>query len=175
MPSGDKQLLVTLPWSYDSEREVNKPGYRHHCRYVESLPARYPNVEFQENSMQPLPLLLDEASAQVTMCSSTVGEAASAHVRSLMLCPTLHAGGAHNGFLRELEGTGLVNFGRLETDNIVAWIDACPMRDFCSVSAYDAEKQHPAELAFYAALIERVKASNVKVPTAESTIAKEAT
>jgi len=155
--------------------QMNKPGYRHHRRYVESLPARYPNVEFQEASTRPLPMLLDEASAHVTMCSSTVGEAAAAHVPSLMLCPTLHAGGAHDGFFRELEGTGLVTFGTLKTDAIVAWIEACPPRDPGSVPAYDAERQHTAELAFYAALIERVKAGTVKMATAEPTIAKEAT
>lgn len=155
--------------------QMNKPGYRHHRRYVESLAARYPNLEFKESSTRPLPLLLDEVSAHVTMCSSTVGEAAAAHVPSLMLCPTLHEGGAHDGFFRELEGTGLVTFGMLETDAIVAWIEACPPRDPGSVPAYDAERQHPAELAFYATLIERVKAGTGKMAIAEPAISKEAT
>jgi len=141
--------------------QMIKPGYRHHSRYVKSLPARYPHVECARASTMPLPLLLDEVCGHITMSSSSVGEAASANVPSLMLCPTLRRGGAHDGFFRELEGSGLVTFGELDTEAIVAWIERCAPRIGRNQSGYDAEQRHQAELRFYAAVIERAKATPV--------------
>lgn len=131
--------------------QMNAPGYRHHRRRIEALAARHPHVEVTQATSWPLPLLLDEVAAHMTMSSSAVGEAAVAGVRSLALCPTLHAGGAHHGLFRELEQDGLVAFGRLDAADIARWLDACvppPRRD-----THDDGAAGEREARFYAELI----------------------
>jgi len=138
--------------------QMNKHGYRHHRRYIQSLPARYPNVEWERATAWPLPLLLDEVCAHVTMSSSSVGEAAAANVPSLTLCPTLHPGGALHGTFRELEAEGHLTFGKLDTEAIIAWIEASAIR-IRERPPYDAEQRHGEELVFYAALLERTRSA----------------
>lgn len=140
--------------------QSNSPGYAHHRSYIESLAARFANVETRRASVDPLPLLLEEACGHVTMSSSAVGEAAAAWVPSLMLCPTLRPGGAHEGFFRELESEGWVTFGTLDPNEIVAWILRCPTPAERGRPAIDVEAEHRAELGFYADLIERARRSS---------------
>jgi len=137
--------------------QMNQNGYRHHRHYIEALPARFPNVAWQEASTRPLPLLLDEAIGHITMSSSSVGEAAATRVRSLMLCPTLHAGGAQYGYFRELETEGMVTFGTLNADAILDWIARCGAIG-TTRAVYDVEGRQAEELDFYRALLERAKA-----------------
>jgi hypothetical protein len=137
--------------------QMTSPGYRHHRRYVESLASRFPHVEAQRATDDPLPLLLDDAACHITMSSSSVGEATAAGVPSLMLCPTLHPGGAHAGFFKELEREGVVTFGRLEADAIVDWIDRWGSASERPKSTHYTESVHQAELSFYASLIERAR------------------
>jgi hypothetical protein len=139
--------------------QMTSPGYRHHRRYIESLASRFPHVEVQRATDDPLPLLLDEVACHITMSSSSVGEAAAAGVPSLMLCPTLHPGGAHDGFFKELERDGSVTFGRLEANAIVEWIGRCGAACEHRQAAHYTESSHQAELSFYAGLIERAGAA----------------
>ena len=134
--------------------QMNQNGYRHHRTYIEALPARFPNVAWQEASTRPLPLLLDEAIGHITMSSSSVGEAAATQVSSLMICPTLQPGGALHGFFRELEAEGLVTFGPLDAGKILDWIGARAASDKVR-APYDVESRHAEELAFYRALLAR--------------------
>jgi hypothetical protein len=187
-----KQVLVTLQWGYDGERDslssiipngilhpaleaafmspeskdtrflvrmhpiqMIKPGYRHHLRYIQKLANSLPNVEYAEASSRPMPLLLDEVDAHITMSSSSIGNAAEAGVKSLALCPTLHEGGAHFGFFRELEASDMVTFGSLDTAAILSWIAQRTRRS--THQANDAEQRHGGELAFYRKLMEVAK------------------
>lgn len=131
--------------------QVNAPGYAHHRRRIEKLAARHPHVEYTLATAWPLPLLLDEVSAHVTMSSSSVGDAAAAGVKSLALCPTLQAGRANHGLFRELEASGQLRFGRLAADDILDWLDTTtlpPPRDpRCDSEAFKREA------AFYAGLL----------------------
>ncbi len=131
--------------------QMNAPGYRHHRRRIEALAARHSHVEVAHATSWPLPLLLEEVTAHMTMSSSAVGEAAVAGVRSLALCPTLHPGGAHHGLFRELEHDGLVTFGRLDPADIVRWLDGCapPARR----DIHDEGAAGEREARFYAELI----------------------
>jgi len=193
MPEGRRnQVLVTLQWGYDGEREalgsivpngvlhpaleaaiarsvgqyrflirmhpiqLNKTGYRHHRRYIRSLAARYPNVEWEQASARPLPLLLDEVFAHITMSSSAVGEAATAGVPSLMLCPTLHPGGANHGMFADLAAAGHVTFGKLDENAILEWLES-KAASLPSPPPYEVEKRHGAELALYRGLMERAE------------------
>jgi hypothetical protein len=140
--------------------QMNQNGYRHHRHYIEALPARFPNVSWLEASTRPLPLLLDEAIGHITMSSSSVGEAAATRVPSLMRCPTRHKGGAQYGYFRELEAEGMVTFGTLEAEPILAWIARCGSSDKARAS-YDVEGRQAEELAFYRALLERAHANRL--------------
>ena len=137
--------------------QINAPGYAHHRRCIESVAARFPNVETERASADPLPLLLDTVCGHITMSSSAVGEAVAAGVPSLMLCPTLRPGGAHDGFFRELEGEGWVTFGALDAEEIVAWILRCTPSSERVRPAYDAEAEQRAQLRFYSELIARAR------------------
>lgn len=133
--------------------QMNAPGYRHHRRVVQALARRYPHVEFEQATALPLPLLLEQASAHITMSSSSVGEAAVAGVPSLMLCPTLHPGGAHDGMFRELAAAGQVTFGRLDAAAIVDWIKRCPNRAVRDEDPEETRRRHERALSFYADLV----------------------
>lgn len=134
--------------------QVNAAGYRRHRRYIEALCERHPHLEWRHATSAPLPLLLDDASGHITMCSSSVGEALVAGVPSLLLCPTLHEGGANFGLFRELESSGLVRFGTLDSDGIHYWIDSCPTRAPVDRSTAGIDEAHQEEKCFYAALID---------------------
>jgi hypothetical protein len=131
--------------------QMTAPGYRHHRNRIAALAAQLPNVEMTQATSWPLPLLLDEVAAHVTMCSSAVGEASAAGVRSLALCPTLLPGGAHEDLFRELRDAGTVTLGHLDAGDILTWLDRCsppPPRD----TAAD-EREHEDALRFYERLL----------------------
>lgn len=134
--------------------QMNSPGYRHHRRHVEGLSRRFVHVSHERATAMPLPLLLDGMSAHMTMSSSSVGEAAVAGVPTLLLCPTLHPGGAHDGMFKELAADGMATFGRLEADSIVAWISSQPLLTPADRPGYDVERQQRAQRAFFSDLLE---------------------
>lgn len=134
--------------------QMTAPGYRHHRRIVQALAQRHPHVEYERPTALPLPLLLEQASGHITMCSSSVGEAAVAGVPSLLLCPTLRPGGAHDGMFRELEHAGYASFGTLDTQAIVDWIERLPLRAAAPEPADEWQLRHRTALRFYAGLVE---------------------
>lgn len=134
--------------------QMNGAGYQRHRKYIKSMTERYPHVEVERATKMPLPLLLDEVSGHITMSSSSVGEAVVAEVPSLLLCPTLHEGGENYGLFREIENSGLVKFGQLDSQYIVSWINKCAPRVMEVYRDQDIEKAHKSELSFYGALID---------------------
>ena len=60
--------------------QMNAPGYGHHRRRIQALAARHAHVEVAQASSWPLPLLMDEVAAHITLSSSAVGEATVAGV-----------------------------------------------------------------------------------------------
>jgi hypothetical protein len=136
--------------------QMIKPGYSHHKRYIQSLAARYSNVEWEQATGRPLPFLLDEVFAQMTMSSGSAGEAASANIPTLLLCPTLHPGGANYGKFRELEPTGAVTFGTLDRERILAWLRGRAAQPVLRPH-YDVEQRQRDELAFYGDLMKRAE------------------
>ena len=134
--------------------QVTTPGYRHHRRYLERLAQRHPHVELERATATPLPLLLDEASAHVTMSSASTGEAALAGVPSLLLCPTLQPGGANHGLFLELEAAGQASFGRLDAHAIVDWLNRCPPRTRAPLDAGTLASEYAADTAFYRRLLD---------------------
>lgn len=134
--------------------QVTTPGYRHHRRYLERLATHHSHVELERATAMPLPLLLDEVSAHVTMSSASVGEAALAGVPSLLLCPTLQPGGANHGLFLELEAADQAAFGRLDAHAIVDWLDRCPPRTRVPQDAGALAIEHEADNAFYRHLLD---------------------
>jgi hypothetical protein len=137
--------------------QMNLPGYRHHRRHMESLITRFPHVEFQRASTAPLPVLLNEVSGHLTMSSSAVGEAAALHVPSLLLCPTLKPGGAHEGFFSELLHSGMATLGSLDAQAIADWIECCTASRRTPCDPAEAERAHQNLLHFYATLLGRTR------------------
>jgi hypothetical protein len=137
--------------------QMNLPGYRHHRRHMESLVSRFPHVEFQRASTAPLPVLLNEVSGHLTMSSSAVGEAAAVHVPSLLLCPTLKPGGAHEGFFSELLQSGMATLGSLNAQAIAGWIEGCSASGRAPCDQAEAERAHQDVLHFYATLLDRAR------------------
>jgi len=132
-----------------------RPWYKHHRDYFEALASRLRNVEVSYSSIAPLPVLLEEVDCHITMCSSAVGEADVANIPSLLLCPTLHEGGAHFGFFRELERGGCVSFGYLDRNQISNWIQSARIRPDGDKVIYDIDKIQSELTDFYANLIEK--------------------
>jgi hypothetical protein len=102
--------------------QLRTRGYRAHRNFVRSLSERHSNVEWRDATAFPLPIILANVQGHITMTSGSTGEAAIFGVPSLLLCPTLKAGGAHSGWFSELVEEGLVEFGQLRTECITNWI-----------------------------------------------------
>ena len=145
--------------------QVTMPGYTHHRRHLEQLAARHPHVELERPTAMPLPLLLDEVSAHLTMSSASTGDAAEAGVPSLLLCPTLQPGGANHGMFRELEAQGRATFGHLDATAIVDWLRSCPPRTRPPLDAHALAAEHEADLAFYRQLLDGAIARPAEAPT----------
>lgn len=143
--------------------QVTTPGYSHHRRYLEQLVRHHPHVELEQATAMPLPLLLDEAFAHVTMSSASAGDAAEAGVPSLLLCPTLKPGGANHGLFRELEAQGQVSFGGLDAAVILDWIRQCPARVPPAVDAAKLAREQESDLTFYRQLLEQAPSAAARV------------
>lgn len=127
--------------------QVIKLGYGHHRKYIAGLAQDNPGIEWERATSDPLPIILDQVDGHITMSSSTVGEASEDGIPSLTLCPTLHEGGAHYGFFREIEEKGLLTFGLPDTDTIIGWIQDC--RRLERSSDADLTERHETLIAQY--------------------------
>ncbi len=134
--------------------QMNGPGYRHHRNYIEALCKRYAHLEWEFATNTPLPLVLEGVCGHITMSSSSVGEALVAGVPTLLLCPTLHEGGENYGLFRELESSGMIDFGGLNAADISSWVLRCPMREAIQNDPEEIKAAHEEEKRFYEALIE---------------------
>lgn len=132
-----------------------RPSYKHHRTYIETLCSNLQNIEINYASIVPLPALLKEVDCHITMCSSSVGEAAVANVPSLLLCPSLQEGGGFFGFFRELEESGQVCFEDLDSYKINDWIETTTTRNSRDLEIYNAEKIQIELSNFYSNLIEK--------------------
>lgn len=121
--------------------QMIKPGYGHHRKYIAALAERNPLIEWEKSTSDPLPALLDKVDGHITMSSSAVGEASDDGIPSLTLCPTLHEGGAHFGFFREIEQKGLLTFGLPQADSIIDWIMNCKRVHHASAQPMDVRHQ----------------------------------
>lgn len=149
--------------------QVTTPGYRRHRRYFEQLAARHPHIEFEQATTMPLPLLLDEVSAHITMSSASAGDAAAAGVPSLLLCPTLQPGGTNHGLFLELEAAGQATFGRLDTDAIVDWLSHRTPRTCAPLDAAALAAEHEADAAFYRQLLDGATTRPTGTPALRAT------
>lgn len=198
--NSDKNILVTLQWGYDGERDslssiipngilhpaledalvtppkqgvryllrmhpiqLNGVGYKHHRCYIEDLCKRHAHLEFEKASSDALPKLMDESCGHITMSSSSVGEASVAEVPTLLLCPTLQPGGANYGLFREPELSGQVVFGKLNTAEILKWIDQCRPKSKTTIDSEQIKKTHAEVKNFYSKLMNMKKTPYDKV------------
>lgn len=131
--------------------QVKARGYKAHRDYVQSLSGKHPNVEWQDATELPLPVLLANVQGHITMSSGAAGEAAIFGVPSLLLCPTLKPGRAHSGWFTELADAGLAEFGELESECITNWISRLP-----KIQPEAQHKNCESEHRKFAAVLDRV-------------------
>lgn len=101
------------------------PRFEHYKKILDRLCRTYRNCEWERGSHAALPALLNRCDAHVSMISMTAYDAAFLGVRSLMLCPTLKAGGPNELMFRDLETQGFVTRGDFDTQKIHAWLQTC--------------------------------------------------
>lgn len=101
----------------------NPYKYRKLYKILESLELKYKNVIYEKVTHIPLPLVLKDASAHITMCSMSSYEAAYIGVKTLALCPTLRRGGAYFGYFEDLVNAHYLTKENLSVDNLVNWVN----------------------------------------------------
>jgi len=109
--------------------QLKMSKYNHHRQFLDKLVKKYPNCEWYESSVLPLPLLLSYCSGHITMSSMTSYDAAFMGVKSLLLCPTLQLNGAGSCYFQDLIASGFAELGNFDTGNIVQWVTGVSRSD----------------------------------------------
>jgi hypothetical protein len=121
--------------------QLRSSRYNYHRQFFDKLVKRYPNCEWCESSVLPLPLLLSYCSGHITMCSMTSYDAAFMAVKSLLLCPTLQPNGSGSCYFRDLIASGFAELGTFDTGKIVQWVTTVTRSDqaFATSTNSDAD------------------------------------
>ncbi len=116
----------TIDWKFRFHpMQMVKSKYKSQRDMLGELCKKYKNVEYVQSSAKPLPKLLTEVNACITMSSMSVYEAACFGIQSLTLCPTLLPGGHYETLFEDLVQCGYVTKGKIEKDFIINWIKEC--------------------------------------------------
>lgn len=121
--------------------QVRMSKYNHHRHFLDELVKKYPNCEWYESSLLPLPLLLSYCSGHITMSSMTAYDAAFMAVKSLLLCPTLRPNGSGSSYFRDLITSGFAELGDFDTGRIIQWVTSVSRSDqaFATSANSDAD------------------------------------
>lgn len=102
--------------------QLSGPRFAYYKNLLDRLCRTYENCEWERGSHAALPALLSRCDAHISMVSMTAYDAAFLGVRSLMLCPTLKAGGPYELMFKDLEAQGLLTRGDFDARKIRAWL-----------------------------------------------------
>lgn len=100
------------------------PRLQRYKRILERVCQEYGNCEWEMGSRVALPVLLSHCDAHISMISMTAYDAAFLGVPSLMLCPTLKAGGTYELMFKDLEEQGFLTRGDWDARKIQAWLQS---------------------------------------------------
>jgi hypothetical protein len=119
--------------------QLRKARYNHHRKFLEHLTDKYPNCEWYQSSILPLPLLLSHCNGHMTMSSMTAYDAAFMAVKSLMLCPTLQSGGASSTCFRDLIQAGFAELGSFDVDQILKWVTSIRRSSYGFATSHNSD------------------------------------
>lgn len=102
--------------------QVMGARYAHYKNVLDELCRAYGNCEWERGTQAALPALLGRCDAHISMVSMTAYDAAFLGVCSLMLCPTLKAGGVYERMFCDLEALGFVTRADFDAQRIHAWL-----------------------------------------------------
>lgn len=127
--------------------QLRARGYEAHRQLVKTLSEKYINVKWQDATALPLPTILTHVDGHITMSSGTCGEAAIFGVPSLLLCPTLKKGGAHDGWFSELIADRIAELGDLDAGHINSWLQQLSnIRDKCKRKNWEEDRRNFASV-----------------------------
>jgi hypothetical protein len=91
-------------------------------KFLNELADNHFNVEWEQASIQPLPLILERVTHHITMSSMATYQAAEEGIKTLLLCPTLQPGRENEGLFNDLVNTNLAIKSQWEKDIVKEWI-----------------------------------------------------
>lgn len=106
--------------------QVMSARYAHYKNVLDELCSEYGNCEWERGTQAALPALLGRCDAHISMVSMTAYDAAFLGVCSLMLCPTLKAGGVYERMFCDLEALGFLTRADFDAKQIHAWLTTTP-------------------------------------------------
>jgi hypothetical protein len=90
--------------------------------FVHKLCKQFDNVEYQWFTNNPLPLVLQHCSANVTMISMSAYDAALFGVRTLALCPNLRNGSKYSNYFEDLVSQGFLEKREFSVNSVIDWV-----------------------------------------------------
>jgi hypothetical protein len=96
--------------------------------YINDFVSKRTNCEWRRASQMPFPSVARQCDGTIAMVSSSVYEAATLGVTSLLLCPTLLPGGANQNWYTDLVDEGYVKKIGIDKCSIKKWLFTCSMQ-----------------------------------------------
>ena len=93
--------------------------------FVDDFVSKRQNCEWLLASQMSYPSVVSQCDGTITMISSSVYEAASLGVTSLLLCPTLQPGGKHQNWYNDLADDGYIKKIIFDKKVVREWLASC--------------------------------------------------
>ena len=101
---------------------LKKRKYAYLIKYLDDFVSKHPNTIWKETSFLPFPSVVSDCDGNISMSSMSCYDAAVFGVNSLMLCPTLLAGGLNENWFQDLEMENYVMKSTPKYEIIKSWI-----------------------------------------------------
>jgi len=104
--------------------QLRKSLYKGQRKFLENLAVENPNMEWEESSRLPYPVVVSSCSGNISMNSFSCYDAASMGVKSLMLCPTILTNGIHQDWFLDLVEEGYVEKIIIDENILNNWVNS---------------------------------------------------
>jgi len=108
--------------------QVNNKKYKNQELFLKNLKTKYKNIEWEFSSRLPIFSILQDVDAHLTMSSMTCYEAASYHIRSLILCPNFQIKGVHSFYFSDLVKNKMAYKREAKASEIVKFVTSVTKR-----------------------------------------------
>lgn len=109
--------------------QMKQERYRCLMDFMDEFVSDNDNSEWRVSSMMPFPAVSVLCDGNISMCSMSCYDAAYMGVSSLMLCPTLQAGGVFGNYFEDLVAQGYVTKKMASFEVIRDWVDCVQKKD----------------------------------------------